>query len=699
MRKILLTLVLGCMATAAVAQQNDPVIFEVGGKQFHQSEFKKDFLKSIGRNLEASPTACTYEKRQALEEYLQLYVNFQAKLIDAYAMGFDTMPSLRKELATYRKELAAPYLIDSATMMNLLHEAYERNHYAVHAAHILVYTKSSATPEDTLKAYNEAMEVYRRATSGEDFFQIAREVAMEQQKTNKKQSPRPIGEFEGDLGCFTVFDMVYPFENAAYNTAVGEISKPVRSRYGYHVVKVFSRVPYYGKVALQHIWIRDNMDSVRAQERINAAYDRLQKGESFETVVRLFSDDQNTIDRGGQLPELSLNQMPPDYVVEIAKGMKEGTYSKPFHTRHGWHIIKLNKQEQIPAFDDMMAYYKQRMARDIRSNEPKSIYVERAKARYNFVDYTKMYEKDRKGRDIKSNPKASLAEVVSRMHDTIFMGQWNIDETTLTDLRPLFAIDGKEYNAIEWVRYIKTHLKSQPTKDCQLFAEQQYQNYINSEVDAYADSRLETDNEEFRDLIKEYRNGLMIFAYNDQMVWSKSILDSTGFAAFYQRESVKHNINDTADAPYFWDNRAKVIEVSIADENLLSKEKALKVIQKSVKKSASVSEMREALVASVKKQHRDSAQITLTVELVERDKQEMLNDNEWHQGIYLRNEVKGYRYLVVEQVLEPSLKSQQEARGYYLNDYQNELEKQLIESLRKKYNVKIYQDVVDQTTY
>ena len=174
------------MLCASAQTTNDPVIFEIGGKPIYKSQFMKDFLKSIGQDPAASPTACTYEKRKALEDYVQLYVNFQSKLADAYAMGLDTVSSLCDELGVYRKELAAPYLIDSATMQGLLREAYERNHYALHAAHILVPCPETATPADTLKAYNHAVELYQKALTM-DFYKLAQQEMYDQRV--KDQDP------------------------------------------------------------------------------------------------------------------------------------------------------------------------------------------------------------------------------------------------------------------------------------------------------------------------------------------------------------------------------------------------------------------------------------------------------------------------------------------------------------------------------
>ena len=289
MKKILVLSFYISILLGAIAQNaNDPVIFQINGKETLKSQFMKEFLQSIGKDPTAAPTACTYEKRKALEDYVQLYVNFQTKLADAYALGFDTLASLNQELAGYRKELAAPYLIDSATLQYLLREAYERNHYVLHAAHILVPCSESALPADTLKAYNHAMELYNEALKTDNFYEVAQK-EMRYQRINDRdplvrEKADDVNPMEGDLGCFTVFDMIYAFESAAYALKPGEVSKPVHSRYGYHIIKLFDRYEHYGKVQLAHIWIPDN--SPEAEGKIKDSYRQLAWWQSTTAATR-----------------------------------------------------------------------------------------------------------------------------------------------------------------------------------------------------------------------------------------------------------------------------------------------------------------------------------------------------------------------------------------------------------------------------
>lgn len=686
------------MLCASAQTTNDPVIFEIGGKPIYKSQFMKDFLKSIGQDPAASPTACTYEKRKALEDYVQLYVNFQSKLADAYAMGLDTVSSLCDELGVYRKELAAPYLIDSATMQGLLREAYERNHYALHAAHILVPCPETATPADTLKAYNHAVELYQKALTM-DFYKLAQQEMYDQRVKDQdplvREKATQVNPYEGELGCFTVFDMVYPFETAAYSMKPGEVSGPVRSRYGYHIIKLFDRYEYFGKSQFAHIWIAEKDPNARG--KAYAAYKLLQEGEDFGLVARNNSDDNSTSKTGGVMPELACNQLPVEYVEVVAKkGLKVGEVSEPFHTRYGWHIVKLLKKDSMPDFESMVPYYKSRMTRGERSTKPQHIFVAQCKEKYNFVDYTKVKASKKK----KAPYMASLEQVRSLITDTIFSGRFSYDSNQITDMRPLFRIGDRQYNSRQFARYLRINKKIHRPCDLDVYLNERYMEFVDAKVLEYADSRLEQDNPEFGELINEYRHGLMIFAYNDKAVWSQSLKDSAGFKAFYDRVSPQHSYDDTNDAVYFWNHRARVAVVTIDDSACLKPSKAEKIVRKGVEKGWSLNSIKDALLDKVSKKKCTAEEpVTVELQLVEVGNQNLLTNNEWSKGIYPRSTEKGYRYLIVEQVLQPELKTLEEARGFYLDAYQNYLEAKNNAALREKYNVKIHQDVIDEITY
>ena len=698
LKKIIVSLFTLVLATALHAQSsNDPVVFEINGKKIYKSEFMRDFLRSVGKDPKAAPTACTYEKRQALEEYVQLFVNYRAKLADAYANGFDTLPSLLKELDGYRKELAAPYLIDSSSFDRIMEEAYQRNHYVLTAAHIFIPLSSNARGDDTVKAYNKAMDYYRRVEAGEDFAAVAREQANIVADAQGMEPDDPRRNDDGMLGNFTVFDMVYPFESAAYALQVGEVSKPVRSKYGYHVIKLLNRVPYFGKSSFQHIWIAESKDNpVLAERRIKEARSLIDEGQPFETVCRNYSDDNSSSQNGGLISDMAIRQIPPDY-VPIITSLSPGQISAPFKTQYGWHIVKLLVRDSLSPFDVMLPYYRQRMTYDDRSNKPRVDFVKQCKDHYNFVDYTTMYETVGKGKKARRGaPLASLDQCLAALSDSLFTKQWHYNDTMVTDKRPLFRVGDTSYNAVDLLKFVEAHQRYEASKPLEGYLYDRYENFINDMVFTYADQHLEVEHPEFGELMSEYRHGLMIFAYNDANVWSKAVGDSAGLARYYAENVGKHSIDKESDAHYFMGESVDMKTFDFADSAWLKPAKALKIVQKGEKSGMTD----KAIVSKLEKSMKvDSVNVQYQHLIVEVERQNILSKSQLHKGLYVVPGVRGYKIVRVDGILNPRPKTLLEARGYYINDYQNYLEQQLNDSLRKKYNVVIHQDVIDEITY
>lgn len=673
------------------AQNDNPVVMEVGGRQIRQQEFMKDFNLSVGDGLNAR-NASEAEKSNALKEYVELYANFQAKLLDAKANGMDTAEDLREELSRYRKDLAAPYLIDSVMLENIMREAYERNRYALHAAHILVRVKSDASPEDTLAAYQRAMELRERAVNGENFHNLAIE-EVRRLRPNAEVHPN-----EGELNFFSSFDMVYPFENGAYALQPGEISQPVRTRYGYHIIKLIEKVEFYGKVTLQHYWKR-NADN---KADVELAYDRLLSGTPFEMIARQ-SDDLSTANSGGYLVDATMQQLPQEFVVVLSR-MQEGEISKPFLTRYGWHILRLVKKETLPPYERMESYYKQKMSRDMRGEASRKSFAASTRKKYGIVDYTTT-PVPVKGKKKKSKEPvkmmANLDELSANLTKDIFAGKWNVEDSVFRDMTTLVSVPGKEYNILDVVDYIRRTQSRESTRmELSYMARLRYDDFLDSVSIAYADSQLEKENPAFAELVDEYRRGLMIFNYNEKNIWKKALKDSAGFAGFYARESVKKSLQNPDDSIYFWRTRARVVAFNVADSSCLAPDKAEKIIRKAVAKEFSSTDMQDALLKKVnKKKCTADNPVTFTVEVVEQGHQNLLSDSQWKEGVYSVPADKGYQLLVVQEIIPTCLKGQMEARGYYLSSWQNEVEENLCRDLRSKYNVKINHNVVNAIRY
>lgn len=694
MKKTLIALLFGalCVSNGLKAQEkkDDPVVIEIGDEKIRQSEFMKSFNQS---NTELSKMS-EAEKRKALEEYVYLYTNFRLKIKDALVERYDTMPSFQKEYSVYRNEIAAPYLIDSQSLENILQEVYRRNQQAVRASHIMVALPRNPSPEDTLKAYNKAMDLYAKAIEkGADFKKLA--IAFSEDPSVRtheaRNTDKTIEGNGGDLGYFSVFDMVLPFEDAAYSLGIGEISKPVRSEYGYHIIKLVDKVDIYGKTSLQHIWVGspNERDTARMISVINDAYRRLNAGEDFNKVVQDCSDDKRTLPVNGLLENVPANRMVPEYVKEISK-LKVGEYSQPFKTKFGWHIIKVVKKDTIPPLDDMKAFYKQRISRDQRSKQPQHVFVENMKEKYTFVDYT-------------TDSKVAFDELRATITDSVFKRTWVLP-ILQNGAMPAFSIGDKTYTVNDFAKYISESQRRlrMRRKNLDVYYHEIYGYFVNDKVVEYADSRLEQDYPEFSEMVEEYRNGLLIFAYNDSKVWSKAILDTVGLKEFYAVESIKHDINNPEHAKYFWGNRADIMTVAVMDSNCVEKSKAMKVVEKNAfKEGMSKEEMTKLVEKKVNKKKCSLANPIFVRTIMVEKENEIIKPEQFKKGIYKGTNQRsmGYVIVIVRGIKDPELKSLRDARGYYINDYQNYLEENLIKELRSKYKVVVHEDKINAISY
>jgi peptidyl-prolyl cis-trans isomerase SurA len=336
--------------TATSQVKNDEVLMTIAGKPVYVSEFMNIYQKNNvkGESID----------KKSLDEYLDLFINFKLKVRQAEELGLDTVTSFRTELNGYREQLAKPYFTDEATIDRLVREAYERESTDLRASHIFFRLKPDPTPEDTLAALNKAIAVREKLLKGDSFENLALEFSEDPSAKDREanqQHPFLKGN-RGDLGFFTVFDMVYPFENGAYNTEVDKVSLPVHTEYGYHLIKVTSRHPALGKVTVAHIFLSipknaTSEDSSRVQKRIDSVYNRLSGGSTFEDLVKAYSDDKGSAAKGGVLPAFGVNRMVPEFIEAIYSLKNPGDYTKPILTPYGWHIVKLIEKKGIKPFD------------------------------------------------------------------------------------------------------------------------------------------------------------------------------------------------------------------------------------------------------------------------------------------------------------------------------------------------------------
>jgi peptidyl-prolyl cis-trans isomerase SurA len=323
--------VTSCTSKVAKTPEQAPptVLFETG----QAKTTVDDFLYVYEKNNSKSDQAFT---NSSLREYLDLYINFRLKVQEAEAIKLDTAAGFKAEFEGYRKQLAQPYLTEKKVTDALVKEAFDRMQEEVSISHILILCQPDAEPKDTLIAYNRSLNVLKLATKGDSFDNLAREYSEDKSASFNG----------GNLGYFSAFDMIYPFESAAYSMTPGGITGPVRTRFGYHVLKMNGRRPSRGKVRVAHILIRSTAgmpaeDSVAAYRKAEEIYNRLTKGENWNQMCLQFSEDLDSRERSGELRVFASGTGVPTFEDAAFALEKPESLSKPVYTPYGWHIIKL----------------------------------------------------------------------------------------------------------------------------------------------------------------------------------------------------------------------------------------------------------------------------------------------------------------------------------------------------------------------
>jgi len=649
----LLIAMFGIFSSSAFSQSNDPVLIQVANEKITKNEFIKVFEKN-------NPKTDIPEKN-ALEEYLDLFINFRLKVIEAESLGLDTLKSFRDELAGYRKQLAQPYLSDNQLNKDLILEAYNRKLFDINVSHILLRVDRLASASDTLAAWNKSMQFRKRiVTKGEDFGKVATEVSEDVSARDRNQDGRSFKGNRGDLGYFTVFDMVYPFETAAYNTKPGEVTMPVRTDFGYHLIKVNEKIPAIGKVQLAHIMLvyppnGSLDDSLKVADSANLAYKMLKNGSDFGDVAKLFSDDLSTSGKGGVLPSLPVSRLLPSFVDNIVKLKQIGDYSEPFQTVYGWHIIKLVDRKPVGSFKDEENEIKERIARSDRNLEIQEIFLARTKTKYGFTQ----------------NP-AALNELTNTVTDSIFKANWKIEQAAGLN-KALFAIGTKAFTQADFAQHLANTQRNAPKRDITAFVNQQYNLFVDDAVTKYADSQLEKENPDFKSLISEYHDGILLFDLTDKKVWSKAVTDTAGLEKFYEQNKNTH----------MWETRLDASVLTIKDPSII------KSLKKLLKKGASD----ETILA---KFNQDTIQkVTIEHRKFTKGENPVIDSIEWKKGVSDVIPLTGNEsaLVVVHQVVEPEPKLLSEVRGIMTADYQNYLEKQWILELHQKYPVTVNREV------
>lgn len=685
---------------ASTEDPNDPVLMTIGDTKVRLSEFMYVYKKN-NKDQANDP--------KALDNYLDLFVTFKMKVKEAQEMMLDTSTAFKSELAGYRRQVAQPYLTDKKVNDSLLLEAYARMQEDVRASHILVRMDENALPQDTMIAFMRATilqnlvagkpvtkmindyetrlkEKYKltkaamatakdsKAFPAADTMKVFNLVSPLRQLDRKyKGKPAPFDEVafvasqdetarqnRGDLGYFTAFSMVYPFETVAYKTPVGKVGGPVKTRFGYHLIMVTDRRPAQGEILVAHIMIKaaDNMpaaDSIAAKAKADEIYAKIMAGEDFATLARQFSDDKPSAANGGQLPWFGLYKMPQVFEKTAFSLQNNNDVAAPVKTAWGWHIIKRLDKRGVAPFDQVKNDIKTKVNRDQRASQGRSSLIARVKKEYGFVE-------DQKA-------KADFYKVVD---STYTLGRWTLDKAKGLN-KTMFTIGTTKYTQQDFAVWLESHQVRRGAKaDLKAVVDDAYKQFVDEACVNYEDSMLELKYPDFRNLMQEYRDGILLFDLMDKKVWSKAVKDTAGLRSYYEANKTK----------YMWPERADATVYSCKDAE--TAKKVRKMLKKGKDEKAILAELNKDSQLNVQADHKTWNK-----------GENALVDANWQAGTSA-DQVKDGRvlFVVTHKIIAPTPKSLQEARGLITSDYQSQLEREWVEALRKKYPVTIHRELL-----
>ncbi len=646
MKKLILIFSAFFTATTMLMGQ-DEILMTIGNEKVTKAEFERIYNKNN--------SSVVYENKTP-REYLDLFINFKLKVMEAKAQGYDTMTAFINELDGYRDQLAKPYLQDKQVRQMMLEEAYNRTATEVNASHIHIGISQSATPADTLAAYNRILALRNRILAGESFEEIAMAESEDPSAKNNK----------GNLGWFSAFRMVYPFEEAAYKTPVGEISMPVRTRFGYHIIRNNGFRPAIGDIKLAHIMLRvranaDSATHAAAREKIGMCYDLLKSGEDFGAVARKYSDDQASARWDGKLRWISAGELAPE-IEEIVYALKDsGAITAPIQSEFGYHIFRLDEKRPVLRFEEMKSQLEERINNDERQKSTDLRYVEKLKQDYGFTAYPE-----------------NLAEVFSTVDSSIYDGIWE-PATAAELIEPVFTIGDKDYSQLDFGNFLKQAKKYGKKESVEALCKRRYDEFVTEMVLDYEKDRLEGKYPEFRYLMNEYHDGILLFNITDDKVWTRAVKDTAGLEQFYKKNRKN----------YKWQTRADISKYSTRDSALVEKI-ILHAPGRMAKKLSAASF--NALVCG-----QDTLKcVEILDQKLEKGNDKVLDAMEWKKGALKTYTDKGQTHvLFINGILKPQVKQLRESRGLVTADYQNVLEKQWIGELRQKYPVTIDEKVFE----
>ncbi|MCC8145922.1 MAG: peptidylprolyl isomerase [Bacteroidales bacterium] len=653
MKRSVFSLILIVSSIAVFAQANDPVVMNINGKDVKMSEF--EYIYNKNNNEDA------IDKR-TLDEYVVLFKNFKLRVAEAEAQGMDTTAAFHKELNEYRTQLARPYLTLKNVNEDILKEAYKRAQVYNEISGLFIAFPDikekgvySITPADTLETYNKAMEIRKQTLKkGADFEKLVTEYSDDE---NSKQLDRP-----GFLGWYSSMDLVPSLEIPIYNTPEGQISMPVRTPQGYYLLKVHRKKANPGEVHAAHILIAcpadaDTVQVSDAQKKLEEIKEKLKGGAEFSELAEEYSSDQGTASRGGDLSWFGYGRMVPEFNDKVFSMTEIGSVSEPVRSRFGFHIIKLLGKRDAAEYDKVKAQIQTKFERTGSYYEVFKPEIDRLKKEHNYSVNTSVY-----------NNLLNTANSTVPTDSTYISG-------LLSDNQTLMSVDGATYTVADFAQHLKNNPRSFFNLSTEIFQDK-YDQFVYDQLMAAEDRSLEKKHPEFRNLMQEYRDGILLFEVSNKEVWERASVDTLGLADFFEK-----NKNKYAWSEPHWKGYVVLTKDS---EN---KKKMQKEVSK-MKPEAAVNYLLENYKVG------EVSYVKIEKGLFKKGQNAFVDESVFKSGKAEFPE-EYQDFFLIGKLLKDKPESYTDVRGLVITDYQDHLEKQWLESLNAKYPVKINKEVID----
>ncbi len=633
--------------SATTFAQDDPTLFTVEGKEVGLSEFQYIYEKNNGDKADYS--------KESLDEYLELYTKFKLKVQRAKEMGLDTVAVLQTELEGYRQQLANSYLTDKEVTGRLMDEVAERMQTDVRVSHIFIANPKKGD-KGNAKARETLDQLFIQLQQGKNFADLAKQHS--QDEASAKNG--------GALGFYSapLPSGFYNFENAMYSTEVGKSSKPFETKMGWHIIQVEEKRPALGERELSHILIRSKVkgeEVPNAKERADSIYQVIKAGADFSDIAKQHSDDANTSAKGGYLGFVKINQFDKAFEKAAFALAEDGDVSSPVESKFGYHIVQRKSSIDQSDIETNKKRVKSKLSKDDRLSIAKKSLIEKIK----------------KDAGIKEN-KAVLNEFITKLGQDFYSYKWKVPP--MQDKELVSFNNNMSFTNNDFANYCKkntrSRLKFSKDKVIGAAALELYDSYLDEIAIKYEESNLEKKYPDFKALMREYEEGILLFEATKMEVWDKATEDTIGLKQYYENNTSNYN----------WEERAEVETYQIQNRDA----KTMKKIIKSLAKWDSEKLMNKYNVG-------DEKVIEVSSKTIEKSSK-AAKGLTWKKGATSAPDESNRSFTTIQKISKlypPKAKSFDEARGYIIADYQDYLEREWVKSLKSKYSLEVNQEVFD----